>query len=98
MTDSTRDTADTAKTADIAETATQTNALDHGKATTSGESVDPYVLRGAASTTVEKIALKKGEAFRRPRYSLLMNCFSARMRERNYAVIETRINARARIL
>lgn len=63
MTDSTRDTADTAKTADIAETATQTNALDHGKATTSGESVDPYVLRGAASTTVEKIALKKGEAF-----------------------------------
>lgn len=42
---------------------TTLNALDHGLTTASGESVDPYVLRGAASTTVEKIALKQGEAF-----------------------------------
>jgi glycogen debranching enzyme len=42
---------------------TTLNALDHGLTTASGESIDPYVLRGAASTTVEKIALKQGEAF-----------------------------------
>lgn len=38
-------------------------ALDHGLTTASGEITDPYVMRGAASTTVEKIALKQGDAF-----------------------------------
>ena len=42
---------------------TTPNALDHGLTTAAGESIDPYVLRGAASTTVEKIALKQGDAF-----------------------------------
>src|SRR5512146_676443 len=52
MTDSTHGASDTTL-----------NALDHGPTTAPGEISDPYVLRGAASTTVEKIALKKGEAF-----------------------------------
>lgn len=39
------------------------NILDHGSTSASGEPIDPYVLRGAASTTVEKITLKHGESF-----------------------------------
>lgn len=42
---------------------TAESVRDHGATTASGESVDPYVLRGAASATVEKIALKHGDAF-----------------------------------
>ncbi len=38
-------------------------ALDHAFQTETTEVVDPYVLRGRASTTVEKIALKYGDAF-----------------------------------
>ena len=52
MTDSTQGASDTTL-----------NALDHGLTTASGEISDPYVLRGAASTTVEKVALKQGDAF-----------------------------------
>ena len=38
-------------------------ALDHGRPASHPEHTDPYVLHGAASTTVEKVALKHGEAF-----------------------------------
>jgi glycogen debranching enzyme len=38
-------------------------ALDHALQATSTEVADPYVLQGTASTTVEKIALKYGDAF-----------------------------------
>src|SRR5581483_6135915 len=41
----------------------EVRALDHGRTTDTGETSDPYVLRGAASTTVEKIALKHGDSF-----------------------------------
>jgi glycogen debranching enzyme len=41
----------------------EVRALDHGQAANEVEATDPYVLRGSASTTVEKIALKHGDAF-----------------------------------
>ncbi|HEX6542937.1 MAG TPA: glycogen debranching N-terminal domain-containing protein [Ktedonobacterales bacterium] len=39
------------------------NVLDHSLGGASSESIDPYVLRGAASTTVEKLSLKHGDVF-----------------------------------
>ncbi len=41
----------------------ETRAFDHGRAGGPLDASDPYVLRGAASSTVEKIALKHGDAF-----------------------------------
>jgi glycogen debranching enzyme len=38
-------------------------SLEHGLAGATHQAVDPYVLRGAASITVEKITLKRGDAF-----------------------------------
>ena len=37
--------------------------LDHTLQAVAGEFVDPYVLQGAASTTVAKVALKHGDSF-----------------------------------
>lgn len=39
------------------------HALDHGRADDQADSSDPYVLRGAASSSIEKISLKHGDAF-----------------------------------
>ncbi|HEU5348457.1 MAG TPA: glycogen debranching N-terminal domain-containing protein [Ktedonobacterales bacterium] len=48
----------------IAETAPSAHdSRDHGATSASGDPIDPYVLRGGASTTVEKIALKHGDTF-----------------------------------